>query len=490
MRNSSLAFTFSLLALLFLLVGVLPLPAGGFREQPPPEAELRPEDPREEWRLGISAFAGRDLPAEAEYVTQQLPLLIREELSDVRTHSYGKAERDAYRRALKKGALLEAGRALDEAITRRDRTAQTEDADAAAAVREAQEELRILEGIAAASIPVPEEKPLVLLGDAGGLLPAERSPRSLVEEEDLDAVIHGVVRDLDGFVEVEVVLYSRYREGELFRESRITRPARVYEATAELRDSLVTAVLGRPWARLTVRSPGENAAIYVDEELAGIGEAQLPRARTGLRTVRVALPGGAEATEVVELEALAAKELEIPVPTPEAGVVTLRSSPSGASIYIGSTWRGTTPLTVERPAQLLPFRMTLEGYNEVSGSLGPESPETIERELIPAVVDQGQLVEERRDTFYRAFAATLLSLPVPIVFNGLYQSILALFPGEGGEPIPGVSAEESRRLATLGTVYFYTSRGGIFVSAGLAVNAVVQLLRYVEASQYQHTAEE
>lgn len=473
-----------------LLLGAPELPAGGLREQPPPEAELRPEDPREEWRLGISTFTGRDLPAEAEYVTQQLPLLIREELSDVDTHAYGKQERDAYRRALKNRALLEAGRAVDQAIARRDRAAAAERrGEAAAAVREATQDLRILEGMAPSSIVVPEEKPLVLLGDAGGLLPADRSPRSLVEEEDLDAVIHGVVRDLDGFIEVEVRLYSRYRERELFRETRVTRPARVYEATAELRDRLVTAVLGRPWARLTVRSPEEDASIYVDEELVGIGEAQLPRARTGLRSVRVVRPGGASVTEVVELEARGAKELDITVPTPESGEVTLRSSPSGASIYIESTWRGTTPLTVERPAQVLPFRMTLDGYNEVTGSLGPASPEMIERELVPAVVDQARLVEERRDTFYRAFAATVLSVPVPVIFNGLYQSILALFPGDGG-PIPGTSDEESRRLATLGTVYFYTSRGGIFVTAGLGVNAVVQLLRYVEASQYQHTAEE
>jgi hypothetical protein len=108
---------------------------------------------------------------------------------------------------------------------------------------------------------------------------------------------------------------------------------------------------------------------------------------------------------------------------------------------------------------------------------------------VPAVVDQAGLVEERRDTFYGALGAFVVSLPVPIIFGGLYQSILSLFPAEGGA-VPGVSEAESSRLAREGTVYFYISRGGLFVSTGLFVNVTIQLARYVEASQYKHQPEE
>jgi hypothetical protein len=175
--------------------------------------------------------------------------------------------------------------------------------------------------------------------------------------------------------------------------------------------------------------------------------------------------------------------------TPQGDAITIESDPPGAAVYVESSWRGTTPLAFARPVREVPFRMTLDGYNEAFGALGPGSPSTVRRTLVPAAVDQAVLVEERRDAFYGAFGAFILSLPIPIIFNGLTQSIVSLFPPDGSAN-PELSAEENRRLATLGTVYFYVSRGGLFVSTGLFVNLAVQLSRYVEASQYKHQPQE
>jgi hypothetical protein len=104
---------------------------------------------------------------------------------------------------------------------------------------------------------------------------------------------------------------------------------------------------------------------------------------------------------------------------------------------------------------------------------------------VPDLVDQAALVDERRAGFYQAFGAFVLSLPVPIVFNGLYQGVLSIFPADASDN-PQLSRDENARLARRGTVYFYVSRGGMFISAGLFVNLAVQLGRYIDASQYKH----
>ena len=476
-------------ATLFLVGATLAVAAGEREEEKLPES-LQAVDVREEWVLGVAELDGRNLPEEARYLTQTVPLLIREDLRDVRRHKLSEEELAAYRRHLKRESLLAAGAALDDAIEARDRsegarsTTQAEDK-----VLGARRNLERVERIELQSIHVKPEKAISVKGDVGGLLPAAQNHRHLSKQEDLDALVSGVIHDLDGFVEIEVRVYGRFREETVFSDSVITRPARALEATQELRDRIVEYALGRPWAGLSVSSPNEDASLYVDGQFVGIGEARLSRTTPGLRAIRVVLPSGASGEQVVELDRFEYQSVSLEVERAARGTVSIRTTPPGAAVYVESTWRGTTPLRIERPPQIVPFRITAEGYNDAFGSVGPATPGQIDRRLVPAVVDQAGLVEERRDTFYGALGAFVVSLPVPIVFGGLYQSILSLFPDEGG-PVPGVGEAESNRLAREGTVYFYISRGGLFVSTGLFVNVAIQLARYVEASQYKHQPEE
>jgi hypothetical protein len=485
----STRFRFNYSIAVLFLVGASIAWAAGSPEEELPDS-LRAVDNREEWVLGVAEFGGRNLPEEARYLTQTVPLIIREDLRDARVHELSQAELAAYRRHLKDESLLAAGAALDNAIEARDRAEEAPPvSQAEEQVARARRNLERVERMEPESIQVAREKPIAVKGDVGGLLPATQSRAHLSAEEDLDALVAGVVRDLDGFVEIEVRVYGRFEEEIVFSERVITRPARAFEATQDLRNRVVEYALGRAWASLNVSSPNEDASLYVDGQFVGVGEARLPRTIPGLRTLRVELPSGASGERVVELDRFESQNVSIEVDAPAPGSVSIRTTPPGAAVYLESVWRGTTPLTIERPPQTVPFRITAEGYNDAFGSVGPGTVSQIDRRLIPAVVDQAGLVEERRDTFYTALGGFVLSLPVPIIFGGLYQSILSLFPPDGG-PIPGVSAEESSRLARTGTAYFYISRGGLFVSTGLFVNVAVQLARYVQASQYKHQTEE
>ncbi|MFP4483888.1 MAG: PEGA domain-containing protein [Spirochaetaceae bacterium] len=484
--------TISAVLCTFVLLCLTPVTAaasGAAEDESLPDS-IRPRDTREEWTVGITELGGRGLSPDAAYVTQSIPLLLRDELSNVSDHSYGNQEIAAYRSHLKEQSLIAAGKELDRALSARDRAEEAQELQRRREqVVTARSNLRRLERLEESEIAVNTVKPVDFVGDAGGLLPLSGDVSHLAKRDDLDAIIYGHVEDLDGFVEIEVSVYSRFQEKTVFSQSVITRPVAAYDAIEELRHRLVEYVLGRPWTDLTVTTPNEEGSLYVDGRFVGIGEARLPRTTPGERTLEVVLPDGTSERKVVELAPYEERTETLRLEPPETGAVSIESEPPGASVYVESTWRGTTPMTFPRPVREVPFRMTLDGYNESLGAIGPGSPATVRRDLVPDAVDQAAVVEERRDAFYGAFGAFIISLPIPIIFNGLTQSIVSLFPPEVGSN-PDLSTEENQRLATLGTVYFYVSRGGLFVSSGLFVNMAVQLARYVEAGQHKHQPQE
>jgi len=474
-------------SVVLILVGAAePACAAGLSEEQALPDSLRTRDEREEWRVGIALFEGRDLSEAAASITETVPLLIRDDVADIAQHKASAAETYAYQRYLRNKAVIAAGRELDTAIAERDRMAAGPNlAERREAVARARENLTKVEAVSPASIPVATERPVRLVADGDGLLTLEGSPQHTAVQEDLDVLIHGSARDLNGFVEIEVAVYSRFRKERAFSDTVITRPAAAYRATRDLRDRIIAEVLGRPWASLTVSTPNENASIYVDGRFVGIGEARLSRTHPGIRTLQLRLPGGQSHVESVELEAFEVREINVALETQGSGELSLRSTPEGASVYVGSQWRGRTPLTIQRPFEPVPYRLVLDGYNDAFGFVGPETAGPIDQDLVPDVVDQAALVEERRDSFYGAFGAFVLSVPVPIILNGLYQGVLSLFPPDGSNN-PRLTSEENTRLARLGTAYFYASRGGMFVSAGLFANLAIQLGRYVDASRYKH----
>jgi len=147
-------------------------------------------------------------------------------------------------------------------------------------------------------------------------------------------------------------------------------------------------------------------------------------------------------------------------------------------------WQGVTPLALPRPGTPQTVILSAEGFLDETVVLSPEAPGEIVRELVPDPGNWPEVVQERRDRFYRAFGWFALSIPVPVMLNGMYQDIAALYPG--GQPSSELSDAEAQRLAGTANTLLWSARGATVVSVGLFVNMTVHLIQYIRAGQYAH----
>jgi hypothetical protein len=176
--------------------------------------------------------------------------------------------------------------------------------------------------------------------------------------------------------------------------------------------------------------------------------------------------------------------VELSLEPVQAGTVRIESTPTGADVYLGSIWQGVTPITLDRPGAARTVILSREGFLDETVVLSEEVPNRVSRELVPDPGNWPEVVQERRDRFYRAFGWFALSIPVPVMLNGMYQDIAALYPG--GQPSPELSEAEANRLAGTANTMLWSARGTAVVSAGLFVNMMVHLIRYTRAGEYAH----
>ncbi|MFP4066056.1 MAG: PEGA domain-containing protein [Spirochaetaceae bacterium] len=466
--------------------------AGGSAETD--ESAEPPEDERSSYVVGFQAFEAEEVSSEHRSLAVTLPRLLRQELSVLDEHELSREERDAFAGRLLERARAEAGAALDEAVEERaalrfetgradERRRAVRDADEA--VSRARSELRAVEALKPDQVEVPGVKPLELVPEDGeDPFDSERLPRRLARDEDLDVTVGGRLLEVDGTIVAEVEVYHRYLERVVARKKVTGEPGRTDELIGSVADGIAEVLLGRPWGRLTVSVPASEAAVYLNERLLGFGEVQVDYARTGSREVRVSLDGVSEQRRTVQVEPGETTEVEVVLPAMAGEQVRIESDPPGAAAYLGSVWQGVTPLTLEKPATPQTMILSLEGFLDETVVLSPRAPDDVRRELVPDPGDWPEVVTERRDRFYRAFGWFALSIPIPVMLNGMYQDIAALYPG--GQPSPELSEAEAERLATTGNTLLWSARGTAAVSAGLFVNMMVRLIQYVRAGEYAH----
>lgn len=97
---------------------------------------------------------------------------------------------------------------------------------------------------------------------------------------------------------------------------------------------------------LVIEASIENAEVVVDEETVGYTPVDPIELAPGSHTVRVRRPGYTQFDEVVEIEP--GQEARLPVDMIAlAMVLTVRSTPDEARVFVDGTFRGNTPLELE-----------------------------------------------------------------------------------------------------------------------------------------------
>ncbi|TVQ99657.1 MAG: PEGA domain-containing protein [Spirochaetaceae bacterium] len=475
-------------AMIALLIGCAAIPA--MARATPEEPPLR--DDRPVWRIGVLPFAGTDLEPEDAWLARSIPLLMLETLSPLGEHRLSDAEREARRVRVLEKAQATAGRTLAEENRARDRLLLADLSDDVRADRREAADLRVTEArralnrllaMEADEVIVPVTRPIEFFGGGAELIPTGLARGQAASQHDLDLVLSGSVDRLDReFLVVEIAAYSVAQEREVYRDLEVIALDDIAPLVEAMVERVAETVLGRPWAHLTVVTNTPNAALLVDGELVGFGSATSLFLEPGSRRVVVSYES-VQHQETVVLLPGRFERIDVALPQPQSGRVVVDSEPSGADVYVDSVWRGRTPVALNRPHHTATVLLQREGSLDSRFTIGPQTPDRVVRDLAPDIVGWTEQTTAARDRFYRALGFFVVSLPAPIILNGVYENLAVLYAS--GTPAGLGSSESDRLLATANTVYwgYWASVG---VSSGLFANLVVQLVRYIRTAESYH----
>ncbi|MCB9591523.1 MAG: PEGA domain-containing protein [Sandaracinaceae bacterium] len=150
---------------------------------------------------------------------------------------------------------------------------------------------------------------------------------------------------------------------------------------------------------LNIETAIEGAEVLVDEETAGYTPLDAPILLSpGSHTVRVRRGGYTEFATVVEIAAGGNETLQVDMMA-LAMVLTVRTTPEEASVFVDGTFRGTTPLELELNEGDHSLRITAPRHHEVIREITAQAGQTdllsIELEPLPP-----EMLEARPTEWY------------------------------------------------------------------------------------------
>ncbi|RPJ08102.1 MAG: hypothetical protein EHM28_05255 [Spirochaetaceae bacterium] len=125
---------------------------------------------------------------------------------------------------------------------------------------------------------------------------------------------------------------------------------------------------------------------------------------------------------------------------------------------------GTAPLVMSRPEKISRLLFVLPGFNDEVIRVGPGMGENVQATLLNLKIEWSQIRDHKRNRYYSALAAFILSLPLPIFSFSFARD--AWISGRNGE------------FEFYSTAYYWTG----FISAALFVNMLSELLKYVHSA--------
>lgn len=464
------------LALVWCTVGV-------FSQQLTEPAGL-PADEQPSYRIGVAQFHGVSLSQEQEYLTSSVPQLLFERLQRVPGRTLSDAERAGLRRRLLDTALTARGTALASLQNRRDELLFSSADPARIAQDRASLSLQIEESRAGIArlretdpsvIPIADEKPLEFVRGAESPLLEQPEGDSTEELEPyavkhkLEAVIYGTVEEIQGYLFFEVVIWSALSRQAVYIYQDAVEPQEAGLLLETLSAEIADAVLGRPWGSLTVAVRPQDAMVYLDGRLVGLGPTEVRYLSPGDHRVTVRAEGYAAQDAVVTVVEGGTGGIEFSLQETPKEITTVLSEPPGADVYVGSLWRGVTPLTIETPDRIAQLLIRRQGYRDLQHIISPEDSRTLTFTLESLTGPAPEFLAAK-DDFYTALGYFVLSVPVTVGAYAMYQNRAS------------ADADVSTR-ARLANPFLYAYYGGLAVSAGLLVNTVIRLIRYIDAGE-------
>ncbi|QDA31598.1 PEGA domain-containing protein [Thermococcus indicus] len=147
----------------------------------------------------------------------------------------------------------------------------------------------------------------------------------------------------------------------------------------------LTATLTPKFGYLTVTSSPSGAEVYVDSNYIGTTPLEDYKLSTGEHSVVVKKNDYQDYETTVTIEPGKTEKLEVTL-SKEPGTLKITSEPSGAKVYIGGDYKGTTPLTLNLAPGTYDVKLTMKDYEDYTTTvtLSPGETKSLSATLKPA----------------------------------------------------------------------------------------------------------
>jgi hypothetical protein len=458
--------------------------------QTKPDLSL-PVDASKNWVVGFTVFSAEGLSPENTYLAYSLPLMLKNDVSALTTHTYAGEER-----LLKRKVLITAQLALsDQAITKvqKDRDAllfgatPPTDKDIQAAgdrMTAALARKQFLQSLDPSSVDVAETKPITLMAGkgVGDLLDLPQVPPDIYcARQGIDFLIGGRLSEVQGYLLLDLWAYDATRQKMVLSSREAAGRDEFYTSLSSVGKELVGEILGRDWAVIAFKPDPPDAALFLDGTLTASGVSPRLYLTPGEHLVRVSSTGYRDDTRTLVLEPEQQASLAVTLEKEQRGSVTIATDPPGADLYVDSIWQGKTPIAVPLPPERSRGVLSLTGYYDLSFPVDVSAPPLLSLSLQKDIGSRDAMQKKARDQFYVSFGWFAVSIPIPLLSYAFYidslvqQLDLSIIPGMETQS----AAAQGRANAFLLGYY-----SGLAVSGALLTWMVIQIVHYITVANW------
>jgi len=443
---------------------------------------------RENWKVAIEEFSG-DLSESYEYLKSSIPDLIRKELISSDTHLLSNNEIDDYQKSLVKEARKKLIVQLSQNFKKKDNLLFDVDSTDSAKktieddIGKIQNELLLLSDFESSQIKTADILQVLWINsdEDENLLDAEQYIASVQSNiYDLDLLITGNIEKVDEYFYIEVSGYYTSTSEKILIYSNAGSTDDIETMAFEAANELRSVILGRAWAILKVVTDREDALIYSDGRLIGIGSTEIKTMEPGTVFLEAIGTDNSYWSSEMELSSLEVNTIEGTLSRIEVDFLTLSTEPPNADVYIGARWAGKTPLNLPMyDDKNLWITIRSEGFYDIGFELSKDNPENIFYELVEVDLTPLENFQLKKKQFYKSLGWFSISVAAPMITGGVYMNYL---DRQNAYALAGFT-DLADQMKTNYYISYGTFWGTIGISGGLLVDVFVKLSRYIKAAE-------
>ncbi|MGA2974864.1 MAG: PEGA domain-containing protein [Spirochaetia bacterium] len=451
-----------------------------------------PKDAEVQWTVGFSVFSVEGLSAENSYLAYSVPLLLKDEVSVLDTHAISATEMELVRKAIISREVAVSEKAITAIYKERDAllfsdtagssaSGSTAKAGVEARLAAAITRLSFLQALDPSQVDVAAVKPVSFKEGtgAGKLLDSPLVPADIYcARQGLDLLIGGSVQELQGYILLDIWAFDATRGRIVFSSRNAAQRDELYASLPSLGKEIAETILGHGWSLVTFAPDPPESSLYVDGNLAVSGASPALYLSPGPHEIKVSAPGYSDLVRSLTLGEGEETRIADTLEKQATGSIALFTDPVGADLYLGSIWKGKTPLLLDLPSARSRGVLSLTGFYDQPFSIDPTSPLSLSVPLQQDTGPRDALQKKTRDAFYVSLGWFAFSIPLP-----LFSYALAMdYSVQWLELLQSGAASSASTAQTLTYTFLGTYYAGIAISVSLFAWMVSRIITYVTAS--------